>query len=112
MSGVEDGIDPHPEKCDGKEDRIEEKEEEKSILTTSVSDSDSASLTESWTLLEKEEDNAVKVMIKQQWLIMMRNHIQKDVSPMENDVAIIGSSVEDIPDKTQGDSFKSLGMLE
>merc|ERR1719153_416391 len=49
-------------------------------------------MTESWTLLEKEEDNGVK----------------KADSPMHNDVSIIGSYVEDIPDKTQGDSFKSL----
>ena len=71
MSGVDDVIDPPPdneEKSDGKEDTIDGKEEDKSSLTTSVSDSDSASLTESWTLLEKEEDNAnaVKVLISQQ----------------------------------------------
>ena len=31
---------------------------------------------------------------------------------MDNDLPIIGSSVEDIPDDTQGDSFKYPGMLE
>ena len=70
MSGVEDVIDPPPdnsEKSDQKEDTIDVKEEEKSSLTTSVTDSESASLTEStnesWTILDKEEDNSQKVML-------------------------------------------------
>jgi len=93
MSGVEDVIDPPPdkdEKSEEKGDTIEDKEEDKSCLTTSVTDSDSASVTESWTLLEKEEENAPRA-----------------VSPADGEAPITGSSVEDIPDKTQQDNFKS-----
>ena len=74
MSGVEDVIHPPPddhEKSIEKEetaDSIDEKEEDKASLTTSLTESDSASLTgstsESWTLLEKEEDDAQKVCYK------------------------------------------------
>ena len=70
MSGVEDVIDPPPdnsEKSDQKEDTKDGKEEGKFSLTTSVTDSESAILTESntesWTILDKEEDNSLKVMI-------------------------------------------------
>ena len=74
MSGVEDVIDPPPdkdEKSEEKGDTIEDKEEDKSCLTTSVTDSDSASVTESWTLLEKEEENAPRVTIGKFLLIIL-----------------------------------------
>ena len=72
MSGVEDVINPPPddhEKNVGKEelsDTIDSKDEDKASLTTSLTDSETTSLTgstsESWTLLEKEEDDIQKVI--------------------------------------------------
>jgi len=101
MSGVEDVIHPPPddhEKSIEKEetaDSIDEKEEDKASLTTNLTDSDSASLTgstsESWTLLEKEEDDAQK----------------KTITPVEGEVSIIGSSVEDIVDQAEDHTLKS-----
>ena len=80
MSGVEEVIPPPPdnhEKSVEKEelsDTIDGKDEDKASLTTSLTDSDSASLTgsasESWTLLEKEEDDIQKVS---QWNIININ---------------------------------------
>ena len=112
MSGVEDVIDPPPdkdEKSEVKGDTIEEKED-KSSLTTSVTDSDSASVTESWTLLEKEEENAPGVTIGKYLLTILMIPCNKAVSPADGEAPITGSSVEDIPDKTQQDNFKSPGM--
>ena len=113
MSGVEDVIDPPPdkdEKSEEKGDTIEDKEEDKSCLTTSVTDSDSASVTESWTLLEKEEENAPRVTIGKFLLIILMISCKKAVSPADGEAPITGSSVEDIPEKTQQDNFKSPGM--
>jgi len=58
MSSVEEVSDPPPDKTD-----IDKEKEDNTLdseLTTSKTESDSASLTGSWTLLEKEEDNSQK----------------------------------------------------
>ena len=62
MSGVEEVLNDPPDKNETEDKQIEVKEEVTSELKT-ASDSETPSLTGSWTILEKEEADAVKVGI-------------------------------------------------
>eukprot|EP00092_Neocalanus_flemingeri_P032915 GFUD01035797.1.p1 GENE.GFUD01035797.1~~GFUD01035797.1.p1 ORF type:complete len:1098 (-),score=439.90 GFUD01035797.1:633-3926(-) len=98
MSGVEDVINPPPddrEKSVEKEelsDTLDGKDEDKASFTASLTDSESTSLTgstsESWTLLEKEEEE------------IQKKTVESDVSEVPE---VIGSSVEEVEETDQTD---------
>eukprot|EP00092_Neocalanus_flemingeri_P032914 GFUD01035796.1.p1 GENE.GFUD01035796.1~~GFUD01035796.1.p1 ORF type:complete len:1098 (-),score=441.33 GFUD01035796.1:620-3913(-) len=98
MSGVEDVINPPPddrEKSVEKEelsDTIDGKDEDKASFTASLTDSESTSLTgstsESWTLLEKEEEE------------IQKKTVESEVSEVPE---VIGSSVEEVEETDQTD---------
>eukprot|EP00092_Neocalanus_flemingeri_P017259 GFUD01018662.1.p1 GENE.GFUD01018662.1~~GFUD01018662.1.p1 ORF type:complete len:1085 (+),score=424.13 GFUD01018662.1:56-3310(+) len=96
MSGVEDVINPPPddrEKSVEKEelsDTIDGKDEDKASFTASLTDSESTSLTgstsESWTLLEKEEEE------------IQKKTVESEVSEVPE---VIGSSAEEVEETDQ-----------
>eukprot|EP00092_Neocalanus_flemingeri_P032916 GFUD01035798.1.p1 GENE.GFUD01035798.1~~GFUD01035798.1.p1 ORF type:complete len:1214 (-),score=439.26 GFUD01035798.1:620-4261(-) len=96
MSGVEDVINPPPddrEKSVEKEDlsdTLDGKDEDKASFTASLTDSESTSLTgstsESWTLLEKEEEE------------IQKKTVESEVSEVPE---VIGSSVEEVEETDQ-----------
>eukprot|EP00092_Neocalanus_flemingeri_P004682 GFUD01005046.1.p1 GENE.GFUD01005046.1~~GFUD01005046.1.p1 ORF type:complete len:981 (-),score=378.58 GFUD01005046.1:1508-4450(-) len=96
MSGAEDVINPPPddrEKSVEKEelsDTIDGKDEDKASFTASLTDSESTSLTgstsESWTLLEKEEEE------------IQKKTVESEVSEVPE---VIGSSVEEVEETDQ-----------
>eukprot|EP00092_Neocalanus_flemingeri_P017260 GFUD01018663.1.p1 GENE.GFUD01018663.1~~GFUD01018663.1.p1 ORF type:complete len:1094 (+),score=426.85 GFUD01018663.1:58-3339(+) len=98
MSGAEDVINPPPddrEKSVEKEelsDTIDGKDEDKASFTASLTDSESTSLTgstsESWTLLEKEEEE------------IQKKTVESEVSEVPE---VIGSSVEEVEETDQTD---------
>ena len=61
MSSVEEVSDPPPDKADI--DKEKEENTSDSELTASKTETESNSLTGSWTLLEKDDDNPLKVHI-------------------------------------------------